>query len=54
MVRVAGALQQSAKVMTIVSDLMKVPQLQQTMMEMSKGVAPCFSSHRDALTTLIT
>lgn len=37
MTRVAGSLQKSGEVMKLVNNLMKVPQLQRTMMEMSKG-----------------
>lgn len=38
MVRVAGSLQKSNDVMKLVNESMKLPELQKTMMEMSKGV----------------
>jgi hypothetical protein len=37
MTRVAGSLAKSGEVLKLVNNLMKVPQLQRTMMEMSKG-----------------
>ena len=38
MVRVSGSLQKSVDVMKLVNDTLKLPELQRTMMEMSKGV----------------
>ena len=37
MTRVAGTLQKSGEVMKLVNGLMKVPALQRTMMDMSRG-----------------
>jgi hypothetical protein len=37
MTRVAGALTKSGEVMKLVNNLMKVPQLQRTMVEMARG-----------------
>jgi hypothetical protein len=37
MIKVSGALQKSTIVMKDVNDLIKLPELQKTMMEMSKG-----------------
>lgn len=37
MTRVAGSLAKSGEVLKLVNNLMKVPQLQRTMMEMSRG-----------------
>jgi hypothetical protein len=37
MTRVAGALTKSGEVMKLVNNLMKVPQLQRTMVDMAKG-----------------
>jgi charged multivesicular body protein 3 len=37
MVKVAGHLQKSTEVMKMVNDTLKMPEIQRTMMEMSKG-----------------
>ena len=37
MLRVAGHLQKSTEVMKLVNDTMKLPEIQKSMMEMSKG-----------------
>jgi hypothetical protein len=37
MVKVAGTLQRSSEVMKLVNESMKLPEMQRTMMEMSKG-----------------
>ena len=39
MVRVAGTLQRSTEVMKLVNESLKLPQMQRTMMEMSRGGA---------------
>lgn len=41
MTRVAGSLAKSGEVMKLVNNLMKVPQLHKTMVEMSRGVGAC-------------
>ena len=39
MVKVAGTLQQSSEVMRVVNDMMKLPAMQEVMMNMSKGAS---------------
>jgi len=41
MVKVAGHLQKSTQVMKMVNDTLKMPEIQRTMMEMSKGGLGC-------------
>lgn len=40
MLRVSGTLQKSTDVMKLVNDTLKLPEMQKTMMEMSKGGTP--------------
>jgi charged multivesicular body protein 3 len=39
MLRVSGTLQKSGEVMKLVNDTLKLPEMQRTMFEMSKGAA---------------
>lgn len=43
MLRVSGSLQKSGEVMKLVNDSLKLPEMQKTMFEMSKGETHCAS-----------
>lgn len=41
MVRVAGAMKKSTEVMSSMNSMIKLPEMQRSMMEMSRGVCMC-------------